>query len=424
MAGGHRVDGAVEPDVAPVGVVEHVGVQQRSIQGGVEGGQIVGVAAGDRHARQRGVPFPRRRPAHVVEARRALGRQVRPRTFDADVGDRGAHLQRRAGRELHIPAAVRRVRAAGAGVNRTAVPGSVRGEGLAELHREVHGVGVRLVAESAAGGPAGDGGVVLPDLDGRAGVARQRRAGAHLEQRGPSVARVAETPDARVRGGGEFRLHPGAGKAHRVVAGHALLGVVVGDPLGGVPGLRAYFAGNRQHRDVAKGSASHRGVGHAESGCARVVVVVAGVVADGVRRVLHHPEGHGGTREVVDLPDRLAARPGADEGRDVVDGIGHEHGRTVVSPRRGRRDEDHEDGRRRDDRNEGPSRPHTCLILENNCITAYSCGVLADELDNDWRTTAEPAKSPKHTGKVASYFGYCHAQHGWRWYRPDFREIG
>ena len=39
-----------------------------------------------------------------------------------------------------------------------------------------------------------------------------------------------------------------------------------------------------------------------------VVVVVAGVVVDGVRRVLHHAERHRGAGEVVDLPDDVTRR--------------------------------------------------------------------------------------------------------------------
>ncbi|CAG7023894.1 hypothetical protein PICSAR191_04262 [Mycobacterium avium subsp. paratuberculosis] len=375
MTVGHPVDAAVEPDVAPVGVVEHVGVQHGSVQGGVEGGQVVGVAAGHRHPGQRGVPLPGRGGADVVETGVALGRQVGPGPLDADVGDRGARLEHRAGRELDVPAAVRRVRAAGPGVDGAAVPGPVRDERPAELHREVHGVGVGLVAEAAAGGPAGDGGVVLAELDGGAGVAGQRRAGTHLQQGGPAVARVAEPSDAGVRGGGEFGGHPGAGESHRVIAGHPALGVVVGDAFGGVPGLHAEPAGDRQHRDVAERSASHRGVRHAEPGRPRVVVVVAGVVAGGVRRVLHHPERDGGAGEVVDLPHRLAAGAGADERHDVVDGIGHEQRRSVVAPGRRWRDHRHHHGQGRDQRNRGHSRPHTCLILDRRWLAVYCRGV-------------------------------------------------
>ena len=164
---------------------------------------------------------PRCGSANRVEGRRALGRQVCARPVDTDVGDRGAHLDRRAGRELHVSPAVRRRRAADAGIDRVAVPGAVGGERLAELHREIHRVGVVLAAESAAGRPPGDRRVVLADLDGRAGVARQRCAGAHVEQRGPTVARVLEPADAGAGGGGEFRGHSGGREPHGVVTGNA-----------------------------------------------------------------------------------------------------------------------------------------------------------------------------------------------------------
>ena len=189
-----------------------------------------------------------------------------------------------------------------------------------------------------------------------------------MEQRGPTVARVPEPADAGAGGGGEFRGHSGGGEPHGVVTGHAHLGVVVGDPLPGVPGLRSDRGGGRQHGDVAERRAAHRRVGHAEPGGARVVVVVAGVVADGVRRILHHSERHGGAGEVVDLPHRLTARPGADEGVDVVDGIRDEGGLAVVRARRNRGDEcddDGQGGQHRCHRDEGPAQSHSCLLLHS-----------------------------------------------------------
>ena len=68
-----------------------------------------------------------------------------------------------------------------------------------------------------------------------------------MEQGGAAVVWVAEPADTGARSGGEFRLHSGGGEPHRVVAGHTLLGVVVGDPFPGVPGLRADRGGGRQH---------------------------------------------------------------------------------------------------------------------------------------------------------------------------------
>ena len=364
----------VESDVASVGVVESVGVQQRSVQRRVEGLHVVAIPAGHRDTRQRGVPFPRCGSANRVEGRCALGRQVGARSVDTDVGDRGAHLDRGAGRELHVSPAVRRRRAADAGIDRVAVPGAVGGERLAELHREIHRVGVVLVAEAAAGRPPGDGRVVLADLDGRAGVTRQRCAGAHVEQRRSTVARVLEPADAGAGGGGEFRGHSGGREPHGVVTGYALFRVVVRDPLPGVPGLRSDRGGGRQHGDVAERRAARRRVGHAEPGGARAVVAVSGVGIGGIRRILHHPERHGGAGEVVDLPHRLTARSGADEGVDVLDGIRDEGGLAVVRARRYRGDECDDDGQGGQHGchgDEGPAQSHSCLLL--HCRRSRGC---------------------------------------------------
>src|SRR3981189_838 len=107
------------------------------------------------------MPFRRCCSADVVKARCSLGGEVRPRSVDAHVRDRGTHLDHRAGWELYVPSAVLRIRVAGTGVDSVAVPGGIRGEGLAELHGEVHRVGVSLAAESAAGRPSRDRGAVL-----------------------------------------------------------------------------------------------------------------------------------------------------------------------------------------------------------------------------------------------------------------------
>ena len=133
--------------------------------------------------------------------------------------------------------------------------------------------------------------------------------------------RISEPAHAGAGGGGQFGGHTRRGEPHGVVAGHAHLVIVVGDPLRGVPGLRADRAGGRQHRDITERRAAHRGVRHAETGDLVLAVVVARVCVDGVRRVLHHPERHRGAGEVVDLPHRPATLPGPDERVDVTDRV-------------------------------------------------------------------------------------------------------
>ena len=68
-----------------------------------------------------------------------------------------------------------------------------------------------------------------------------------MEQGRLTVVRVAEPADTGAGGGGEFRFDSGVGEPHCVVARHAHLGVVVGDPFPGIPGLRADAVGGRQH---------------------------------------------------------------------------------------------------------------------------------------------------------------------------------
>jgi hypothetical protein len=82
----------------------------------------------------------------------------------------------------------------------------------------------------------------------------------------------------------------------------------------------------------------------------------------------------------------------------VIDRIRHEQGRTVVSLRRRRGYEDHEDSRRRNDRNEGPPRPHTCLLLRKRLRNAEFERVLTDELDNDWRRDGAGLPGRKNIG--------------------------
>ncbi len=107
-----------------------------------------------------------------------------------------------------------------------------------------------------------------------------------------------------------------------VVAGHADLGVVGGRSSPGAPrGCEAEQGGRGQHRDAGHGRPTDACV-MLNPGGMRVVVVVAGVVVDGVRR--YPPNGTEAPGKFVDLPlSRL--RAGADERIGMLDRNGDEH---------------------------------------------------------------------------------------------------
>ena len=96
VAGIDLVDGSVNPGVAPVGVVEHRGHEQRAVQVVVEGLLLGRGAAGDDHVREPPVPG---RPGGAPDggersAGRDLGRQVGRGARRADVADPHPHDHR------------------------------------------------------------------------------------------------------------------------------------------------------------------------------------------------------------------------------------------------------------------------------------------------------------------------------------------